>query len=268
MASESRWRVLLALDGGQPDERVLRTVWRLLRADHLELVGLYVEDEDLLRAAALPCLREVSLSGRESALDTARLAADMAGQAALARTAFEGLAQRFADEAGYLGHRFTVTRGRFAEVFGRAAGECDFVMVTRPRRAPSLRRRIGSELPRLLSGPKHVLFVNEPWASGSSVVALHGSDAALEQARRLAEAEGLKLVLALPPGAPPPPAERLPPGTRVRQLARWEEQDIAELCLHEDARVLVMPQRTDLDWAELLISLVDRLPCSLLKLAP
>lgn len=267
MATEGRIRVLLALDGGQPDERVLRAVWQLLRADGLDLVGLYVEDEDLLRAATLPCLREVSLTGQEAALDTARLTRDMARHVAAARSAFEALAERLAPDARQLAHRFTVARGHFAEVLGREAVACDFLMVTRPRRAISLRRRLGNELAQLSSVPKHTLFVNEPWASGSSVVVLHGNDAALEQARRLAEVEGLALVVALPVGAAPPAAERLPPNTRVRQLPRWEEQSIAELCLREDARVLVLSQLGDLDWTALVGSLVDRLPCSLLKLA-
>ena len=260
-------RVLVTLDGPQPDERVLRTLWNLLDPDALELTGLYVEDEDLLRAANLPCLREVSFTGSEAGLDAARLAREMAEEAAAAERAFETLAAGLMREHRRLAHHFTITRGRFAQVFDTAAADADLVMVTRALHATGMRRRLGRSFGPLVRQPRHVLFVNEPWATGSSIVVLNCSDQALDYGSRLARAEGLRLVVVTPIAVAPPRAERLPPDTTVRQLADWDEEKIAELCLREDARLLVLPEIPDLDWQELLVSLMDRLPCSVLKLA-
>jgi hypothetical protein len=267
MPVEGVLRVLLALDGTRPNDDALRAVWSLLDPEALDVTGLYVEDEDLLRAATLPCLREVSMSGRETSLDVARLTRDMANEAAAARRAFDELAQRLIREHRRLAHHFRVARGPAADVFDRAAAESDFVLVTRALRGTGLRHRFGRSFARLVQQPRHVLFVNEPWSSGSSVVVLRGSDLALDYATRLAEADRLRLVLAVPVAAPPPPAERLPGGAAIRQLTRWDAESVADLCLREDARLLVLPELPDLDWAELLVSLMDRLPCSLLKLA-
>ena len=268
MAARTVLRVLLAMDGARPNDDVLRAVWSLLEPEQLELTGLYVEDEDLLRAAGLPCLREISRSGTESALDSTRLALDMATEVATARRAFDALAQRLIQEHGRFGHHFTVARGRINEVFDRAAADSDFVMVTRAHGGAGPRRRLGRSIVRLAQQPKHVLFVNEPWASGSSVAVLHDNGPGLRSAARLAAAQELRLVIVMPVAATPPTATNLPANTTVRQLVRWEEEAIAELCLREDARLLVLPPFPDIDWAELLVSLVDRLPCSLLKLAP
>lgn len=73
MKTETRTRVLISFDCGRPSFELLQLLPRLLGAKPLELIGLYVEDEDLLRAAALPCLREVSLNGQVAEMDVNRL---------------------------------------------------------------------------------------------------------------------------------------------------------------------------------------------------
>ena len=257
-------RLLVALDSSGPNEDSLRAVSKLLDSDGLEVTALYVEDEDLLRAASLPGLREISLSGRESSLDPVRLAREMASQAAEARRAFEALAERLTGEHLRLEHRFLVARGRMTEELDRAAAQSDFVLVSRASRAAGLRPRLGRAFAQLVQQPKHVLFVNEPWASGSSVVVLRGSGAAVDYGARLARAQGLRLVVVAAAESTP---GGLPEDAELRQLPTFDERAIAELCVKEDARLLVLPEVPDLDWAELLLSLVDRLPCSLLKLA-
>ncbi len=257
-------RVLMALDRHEPDEAVLRAVAALLDPGQLDVTALYVEDEDLLRAANLPGLQEISLSGERTALDPVRIAGEMAREATAARRAFDGLAARLIREHGRLQHRFRVARGQLAEEIARAAGESDFVMISRTVRTSCLHARVGRSFAALLRQPRHVLFVNEPWATGSSVVVLHGSRLALDYADRLARTEGLRLVVAVPPVAS---EAELPAGAEARQLASWEEEAVAELCLREDARLLVLAELPGLDWSELLVSLMDRLPCSVLKLA-
>jgi hypothetical protein len=264
MSRDRLLRVLVSYDGAGPSEDALLGITRLLEFDRLEVTGLYVEDEDLLRAASLPGLREISLSGQETTLDPERIAAEISREVGLARAAFENLTSSLVRQQLQFTHRFDVARGRIAEALDRAAAASDLVLVTRTLRRSGLRPRMARTFTSLVRKPKHVLFVNEPWASGSSVVVLDGTAGGLDQAARLAKAGGLRLVIALAPGQRPP---EVPDGSSVRHLARLEEADIADLCLREDARVLVLPPTGGIDVAELLVSLADRLPCSLLKLA-
>lgn len=268
MANERELRVLVALDNAEPNERALRLLAELEDPQALELTCLFVEDEDLLRAATLPGLREISPTGQAARLDADRLSRELAEAAAAARRAFDTLAGHLHDllpARGRLRHRFMVTRGRITEEFDRAAERCDLVMVTR---SAGLRVRRGRSFLALARQPKPVLFVNEPWHSGSSVVVLADNERAVDVARRVARAENLRLVAIVSPGgasdAQPSP---LPDGAAVRQLGSMDEEGIARVCLAEDARLLVIPARADLDWSELLVSLMDKLPCSLLKLA-
>lgn len=267
MSIERIRRVLLALDDVRPDADVLRALQSLLDLDALEMTGLFLEDEELLRAARLPGFREIDFSGAALPLDRERLLRDMALQARAAEEAFRALAERLTREHWRLAHRFRVARGRFAEELDRAAAEADFVLVTRRARGGGFRQRLGRTFANLVRQPRHVLFVNEPWASGTSVVVVNAGRTALDHAALIAEAQGLRLVIANPVAVPPPPATRLPPNTVVRQLTSLDEQAIADLCLREDARLLVLPELPGLDWAELLLTLTDRLPCSILKLA-
>lgn len=260
MTAEGKLRLLVALDSRAPDAGALRLLTRLGGAGALELTCLFVEDEDLTRAAALPGLREISLTGQVQTLDPQRIAREVAADAESARAAFDHLAAELAREHRALEHRFLVARGRLAEEFHRAAATSDLVMVTRALRTSGLRPRLGRSFLGLVREPKPVLFVNEPWQSGSRVVVLGDGPDTLATAGRLAEAEGLPLVAVGPVGMP------TPPGVRLHPLAGVTETPIAEACLAEDARLLVVPARADVDWPELLVSLLDRLPCSVLKL--
>ena len=94
MASDSRQRVLLTLDCGSVDEDALRAL-KLLgdNAEEPEVTGLYVEDEDLLNAAQLPGLTEVSPHGELMPLSLDSLSRRLADDAYLPVV--------FADEALY-----------------------------------------------------------------------------------------------------------------------------------------------------------------------
>jgi hypothetical protein len=249
-------RVLVALDCAHPSTEALEQLVRLLGAEHLELTGLYIEDEDLLRAAGIPGLREISLSGHVSELTADRLRGDMDRDLARIRGAFEQLAERLR-----LRHHFSVARGRLADALSAAASESDFVVVSRTVRVSGLRTRAGPYFDLLLKQPKGILFVNEPWASGSSVIVLGTEPAALAAAAGIAEAEHVRLVVALLQHIPQP--ESLPHGAQVVRIADRGVNAIAELCLRRDARLLVLPADAGLDTGAVL----DRVSCSVLKLA-
>lgn len=262
-------RMLIVLDCAAVDHAVMLTLTRLLQPQLLDLTGLYVEDEDLLRAAALPGLREISLSGRQTRLEVDRVTREIAGEAAAARHTFDELTRQLAREHEHIKHHFMVTRGQTVAELNRVTADFDFVLVARGLRASRLRARHGQSFARVLEQPKSMLFVNEPWASGSSVVVLDGNAETLRAAARLAELEDLRLVVANPPPGNHRSATSaaIPAGAVERTLTDWDEESIADLCLAEDARLLIVPATGHLHWAGLIASLMDRLPCSMLKLA-
>ncbi len=252
-------RVLIAFDCAHPSHEVLLQLPHLIGSENLELTGLYVEDEDLMRAASLPGLREISLSGQELDLTLERLQEEMAADLSGIREAFESIARTMR-----LRYHFEVARGRITEALCDAAQHSDFVLVTRTLRHSGLRPRMGQQFGPLLAQTKRILFVNEPWASGTAIVVVGDDAATIDAGARLAAAEALKLVIALPAGAEIPPAA--PAASIIVRLTRWNEDTIADLCLARDARLLILPGDESLDAGALLAGLMDRLPCSLLKL--
>jgi hypothetical protein len=255
-------QILLTLDCGAVDQDALRALKLLTDDQDIEVTGLYVEDEDLLRAALLPGMAEVSPAGTVSRLDQQALVAQIAQQARRAREGFEASARR-----EKLKFTFKVARGRVVETLVAAAARSDLVVINRSRRSSGLRTRHGTHFAPLLAHHNNLLFVNEPWLSGRAVVLLcenpGGCVRALETAQRIAQAEGLELLIAVPREH----ADFEMAGSgRAVVLAEWTEAAIVALCESADARLLVVPPVDGLDWRTLLVNLVDRLSCSLLRL--
>lgn len=125
-------RVLLHLEADGPQAALLETAARLARALELALVGLYVEDADLVAFADLPIARQVT-----------RAAADIAGlnQSALARH-FENEQARLRRELTrtaareQVRHEFLLRRGRPHLEIGRAVLPRDILVVGARRPAP------------------------------------------------------------------------------------------------------------------------------------
>jgi hypothetical protein len=167
-----------------------------------------------------------------------------------------------------LRYSFQVTRGRTIETLVEVSTTSDIVVVNRSLRRSGLRTRHGTQLEPLVQQRENLLVVNEPWASGHSVVALCESypgncERALTAASRVAAAEDLELVIAVPPHREQ--ANDLD-ADRVIALSQWSEDAVVDLCESRDARLLVLSTAADLDWRALLLRLMDRLSCSLLRL--
>ena len=264
MTSDKTTRVLLTLDCDQPDADLLKAIVALADEHEIEVTGLFVEDEDLLNAARLPGLSEVSIStGEVTRLSADQMEAQVVGQAQRARRQFESTARGL-----NLKFSFEVARGRTAETVARAATASDIVVVSRALRAAGLRARRGSHFEPIVEQHSNLLFVNEPWASGKTVIVLCESSAspcerALAVAGRIAEREQVELLIAVPSGYA---NADLPAGDRRVELEAWSETAIAELCEREHARLLVVPPTQRLEWRTLLINIIDRVPCSLLRL--
>jgi nucleotide-binding universal stress UspA family protein len=154
-------RVVAALDVAATPEQVLEAAAGLATALHAELVGLFVEDQRLLRVAELPFAQELSLT-------TARAQRLVVGQVerALQRQA-ERMRRMIGDLAQPLGLAWTleVVRGDSLQTALAYAGADDLLVIGRARYLPGAFGRTAS-----LAGqsararPVAVLFDGTPQA--------------------------------------------------------------------------------------------------------
>lgn len=260
-------RVLLALDPAAPRTEVFDAIAALVDPANVEVTGLFVEDDALLRLSSLPFAVEIRRGGPPRALDAAALQAQLEERARTIRAAFEAAAR-----SRHLRARFTVTRGEVVAELLRAAAEADVLVIGRSFRTAGARTWLGAALERLgEASPEAVLrtnllFVHEPWAEGSRVLLVDdGSEAgaaARERAEGLARGEGLGLEVRRLASEGDGPLPLLPPGeapTPERGLAA-----LRELCRRLDVRVLVLPDTPALHRAVDVPALVRDLPASVI----
>jgi len=117
-------RILVAFDAATLSCGVFDAVAVLAARLQAELHGLFVEDVDLLRSAALPFVRQFSLtSASGDEFSTASIESELKMMAAQARRALEDAAQRTKIRCS-----FDVVRGQLAAEVG-AASEADDLVV-------------------------------------------------------------------------------------------------------------------------------------------
>lgn len=243
-------RILVALDASPHSLSALRAAGEIAAELRAELVGIFVEDLNLVRLAALPVTQEVGqTSGRIRALDERTMARQLRGRALRAE-------RELAQEAGRRQVRwsFSVSRGTVGAELGGAASEADLVVMGRA--GWSSGRMAGSSVQAVLtSGMRRTLVIG----AGASLqptwlVVYDGSEMAdrgLESARMLARSKGGYLTVAI---ARPNPqqalqlqrqvAEQLRPyrlEVRYRWLHRSDSRGLAELVATEQRCVLVLP---------------------------
>jgi nucleotide-binding universal stress UspA family protein len=128
-------RILVTLDSSRSGQSALEAAALLAEAMEYELVGLFVEDSDLMTLATLPFSRQVLRSGVIQNLDPAELQKEMAAHAAAARHAMQQVAVRHR-----LRWSFRSVRGDVAAAFTAAAAEVDILCIG--RRGPDRYRRM------------------------------------------------------------------------------------------------------------------------------
>jgi K+-sensing histidine kinase KdpD len=118
-------RIIFALDSATESPDSLEAAAELAERLHAELVGLFVEDANLLRSAALPFVREINLaSGQWQAFEPAAIERDMRARADRARRLIEAVARR-----RHLAFSFQVARGEVGREIAAAAGETDLIVL-------------------------------------------------------------------------------------------------------------------------------------------
>jgi hypothetical protein len=182
-------RVLIALDAPLQDLDLLEMAISLAANRQVELVTLFIEDQDLFHLASLPFAQEIDrVSARERKLDSFQIARTFRAQAQEIGRALERLTKQ-----PRVSHSLKVVRGRYmSEVLSAVTGmEVVF-----------LRKEIGSYKKRFRSLPPEVTTTpvrqsrkhNAVWTifNGSA-----GSCRALITASDIARAENRDLVMVL-----------------------------------------------------------------------
>lgn len=120
-------RILVALDASPQSLVALRAAVELSAKLEAELVGLFVEDIDLLRLAESPYARDLLFpTARETPLSRASMERKLKAQAEQARKAFAAIANQ-----AKVGWSFRVVRGQVPAEILLAAAECDLLALGR-----------------------------------------------------------------------------------------------------------------------------------------
>lgn len=201
-------RVLVALDPAEQCCGALETAARLAADSQAELVGVFVEETDLLQAAALPVTSIVRSDdmGRE-AVDRAKMERGLKAWATRAQATLTAAAERWQIKA-----TFQVARGSIAETLLAEARRCDLLAIGAVSR-PSQRRRVGATARRLAREAPCAVMVTRSAMGGPAIgrghlqgrvvapvrVLYEGNPAVLDLAERLARMDALPIeVFTLP----------------------------------------------------------------------
>jgi nucleotide-binding universal stress UspA family protein len=187
-------RVLVALDASPPSETALESAARLAARMEAELLGLFVEDIDLLNLAGLPFARESCLSFALSRrLVTADMERALRARAERARALIEQTAVRRS-----LRWSFRVVRGRMAEELQLASEQTDLIAFGLP---PPARAEAGTTaIASVVSRP--ILYLPRGATLEPPFRAVFGRSAASRRALALAarlageEGQGVAVILA------------------------------------------------------------------------
>lgn len=188
-------RILIALDASEDSKRALEAAARLAARLEAELVGLFVEETELIEAAALPVSRLIpSYALGAVALDAALMRRALRITSAQARSSLAATAERWR-----LRWSFQVSRGSLSEGVRAEARGHDLLALDR---SPGARRgsRPAEALSRVAAEATcSVLLLRRGGLARRPVVAVHaGSGRALAVGLALAHAHGRALhVLAL-----------------------------------------------------------------------
>jgi nucleotide-binding universal stress UspA family protein len=262
-------RILLAIDASPGSLAAMEAAVELAAEYDAELIGVYVEDVDLLRLARLPFASEVvGYSARLRTLGPDALARQLRAQAAQARRALAREATRFG-----IRWRFQVARGRIPLVILAEADEADLVIVGKS--GWSGHDRLGSTSRMLvIEGARHTLVLHESSQLARPVmVAYDGrpiSSKALDVAADFARGQfrGLSVLLLAADGESAEKLQRQAASELaahgLRASYRWlESADAQALAAAVEAAgcLLVLPEDTAVLSGDPLIDFLDRLHC-------
>jgi nucleotide-binding universal stress UspA family protein len=188
-------RILVALDSSRHSLAALEAAGELAAHTEAELLGLFVEDINLLRLAKLPFASQVSWTARAAeSVDSARMERELRAQAEQARQALAAVAGRLR-----VPWSFRVVRGEVAAEVLAAAEKAD--LLTLGKRGLALSgQRLGSTAHAALTRLRRPLLLSQHGSRLRQPVLVvydgsEGSRQALNVALGLAPATGPRLLI-------------------------------------------------------------------------
>lgn len=192
-------RVVVAIDGSPTSLAALEATAELASAWGAEVVGLFIEDTNLLRMASLPFAREVgSHSGTHRAINPDVFERQFRSQADRARNTLWYIAERFRLSAS-----FVVARGSVKGEMLKALRDADMLSMGKGGRSVAAGLGLGTNAKALLAEAKGVVLMFSHVASvtGPPAVVYDGSatsDKVLAASAQLARALGTSLMVLCP----------------------------------------------------------------------
>jgi hypothetical protein len=268
MNEQRHSRVVVWLDPNAPQEASLQALAALGAAS--EVLGLFVEDMDLLELSRLSVAREITYEGSTARqLEQDRTEQLFRLHGTRMRNLFEAAARKLSAR-----HSFRVARGILRTELLKAAAEYDTLVLAHSRRQFGARLTIRTQLGELLtSGPRTLVIVQERWQTGQHVAVLYdaspASEIALRTAAAIARSAGVGLSVWLPEERG---SELQAQATEVlggapdysfRAVADSDDA-LIRAANSDHASVLVLPATDPAATRERVTTLLDRANCSVI----
>ncbi len=227
-------RILVALDSSPHSRAALESAATLAERLDAELLGVFVEDIDLMQLAALPFARELGItSAGYRTLDPHAMARSLNAQAQKARAALRTVALHH-----HVHWTFRSMRGRVLDELRAASSDVDLIALGSAGHMAASGRRLGSTARNLVTCVTcSVLIEHARKHRGASLLLLYedsaSADAALARAQDLAVARDGALLIALVGAAATRQRlrERIEPALRANPRATVVELDDGPVAL-------------------------------------
>jgi hypothetical protein len=241
-------RVVVPLDAASENRTAIDTAARLARRWHARLHGVFVEDEDLLRLAALPFARQVSLGGGVETLTASEARAQLHAFAEAARRELAAVADRYG-----VAWSFEI-RAHIRELEELCAASSDFLVAGTATRPVGTHFQIECRWWQTVEAVGvSCLIARRSWGDGGAVVAIiddrHDAARRVLDAAAACAAAGSGIVTVVCPAALAREAgfaawlaESLAPyGARAQvEVAPDDVEGLVQRCAELDCRVLVV----------------------------
>ena len=262
-------RILVAIDASPQSLAALEAGAELAANLGAELAGLYVEDINLIRLAALPAVLEIGgASARSRPLDERRMARQLRGQAARAKRAIAVAAGRT-----QVRWSFNVARGSIETELLQAATEADLFVLGRA--GWSGKRKLGSTARKLVAaGPRRTLLIERGERLQPTLMTVY--DGSEQSQRALDTAIGIGGYLAVGMVADDEEqAKRLQTEVasrlslvgleaRYRWLVRADTSELADMVRTQEECILILPGESPLLKGKSLPEALDEFECPVL----